>query len=307
LSRSIGLAHIIRQNDRTSTGVWGAYTLKSAFQPIFSFIEGRLELTAFEGLIRAFRGTEGVSPGAFFGSVPPGDRLHVETLTRTLHLLNASACLDPRASLFVNFDPSLFVEPAVAQAALRDMRLVLHEAGIEPGRIVCEVTEQRTASEVALHAFVRALRDHGFRIAIDDYGAEESGIQRINQLHPDIVKFDAHWISRLMSTGPGSALLEAMVAEFHKRGILSLFEGLEEPWQLEIAERCNVDMVQGYVLARPEIAPTSFGVFARRAAPAMAKSGKEAEAPAPPAREPEEPAPRRGGLRRPTFGHRGIR
>ena len=312
MSRSIGLAHIVRQKDRTSTGVWGAYTLKSAFQPIFRFIDGRLELTAFEGLIRAFRGGEGVSPGAFFGSVPPGERLHVETLTRTLHLLNASACLDPRASVFVNFDPSLFVEPAVAQGALRDMRLVLHEAGIDPARVVCEVTEQRTASEVALHAFVRALREQGFRIAIDDYGAEESGIHRINHLHPDIVKFDAHWISRLMSTRPGAALLETMVAEFHKRGIESLFEGLEEPWQLEIAEKCKVDMVQGFVLARPEIAPTSFGVFARQTAdtPARHRRGEAAgtgdAVPAAAAR-PEPLATPRRAARRTAFGHRGVR
>ena len=303
MSRSVGLAHIVRQDDGTSTGVWGPYTLKSAFQPIFAFREGRLELTAFEGLIRPFREGNGVSPGVFFTSVPAADRLHVETLTRTLHLLNAAACLDPRASLFINFDPSLFCEPAVARNALRDMRLVLHEAGIDPARIVCEVTEQRTASEVALHSFVGELRDHGFRIAIDDYGAEESGIHRINQLHPDIVKFDAHWISRLMSSGPGFALLETMVEEFHRRGILSLFEGLEEPWQLELAEKCRVDMVQGYVLARPEIAPANFGAFQRVAPPpepavstrtVMQPLQSQAQA------RPRH-APRRG-----SFGHRGL-
>ncbi|TIN58942.1 MAG: EAL domain-containing protein, partial [Mesorhizobium sp.] len=30
MSRSVGLAHIIRQDDGTSTGVWGIYTLQSA-------------------------------------------------------------------------------------------------------------------------------------------------------------------------------------------------------------------------------------------------------------------------------------
>lgn len=272
MSRSVGLAHIIRQKDGTSTGVWGVYTLKSAFQPIFAFREGgRLEIAAFEGLIRPFRDGEGVSPGQFFNSVPAADRLHVETLSRTLHLLNAGACLDPRTALFVNFDPSLFSEPAIARGALREMRLVLHEAEIDPARIVCEVTEQR-AAESALHMFVAALREHGFRIAVDDYGAEESGIERINALKPDIVKFDAHWITRLMSSGPGYALLEAMVSRFRGRGITNLFEGIEEAWQLELAEKCGVDMVQGYVLARPEIAPTSFASFSRVSArPAVAE------------------------------------
>jgi EAL domain-containing protein (putative c-di-GMP-specific phosphodiesterase class I) len=261
VSRSIGLAHIIRQDDGTSTGVWGTHTLKSAFQPIFAFHGGKLSITAFEGLIRPFRDGEPWSPLAFFNSIPAADRLHVETLTRTLHLLNAAACLAREASIFVNFDPSVFTEPAIAEAALRDMRLVLHEADIDPRRVVCEVTEQKSASEEALFGFVGALKANGFRIAVDDYGAEDSDMNRIKELRPDIVKFDAKWITRLMESGPGFALLTAMVSTFAAQGIRTVFEGIEEGWQLDLAEKSGASMVQGYALARPEIAPTSFAVF----------------------------------------------
>ena len=64
----------------------------------------------------------------------------------------------PKAAIFINFDPSLFGERAIADGALRDMRLVLHEADIDPRRIVCEVTEQKSASSEALHSFVQALQ-----------------------------------------------------------------------------------------------------------------------------------------------------
>lgn len=261
MSRSIALAHIVRHEDGTATGAWAGYTLMSAFQPIFAFRDGRLEVAAFEGLIRPFRDGAGVSPAEFFGIVPAADRLHVETLTRTLHLLNAGPFLPHPALLFVNFDPSVFDEPARTEAALRDMRLTLHEAGIDPRRIVCEVTEKRTSSEEALAAFVSALRKHGFRIAVDDYGAEESDMERVAKLRPDIVKFDAQWISRLMDTRPGIALLRVMVQEFSSRGIGIVFEGIEERWQLEIAEQAGAEMVQGYVLARPELAPECFAGF----------------------------------------------
>ena len=263
MSRSIGLAHIIRQPDRTTTGVWGVFTLKSAFQPIFRFHDGKLSLAAFEGLIRPFRDGEAVSPGAFFHSVAPGDRLHVETLTRTLHLLNAGEFLDPATLLFVNFDPSVFTVREVADTALRDLRLVLHESGIDHERIVCEVTEQRSTSQEALEDFVAALRAHGLRIAVDDYGADSSDMERVSRLRPDIVKFDAQWITRLMDSKPGFALLSVMVETFASRGIKTVFEGIEEPWQLDLAEQSGAHMVQGYVLARPELAPTSFSVFAR--------------------------------------------
>lgn len=264
MSRSIALAHLQRGKDEPSTGVWGPYRLKSAFQPIFRFDEGKLVVEAFEGLIRPFRDGDAVSPADFFQSIDAGDRFHVETLTRTLHLLNAGTYLDPATTLFINFDPSLFSERPIARKALRDMKLVLHEAGIEAHRIVCEVTEQKSSSPQALGGFVDALREHGFRIAVDDYGAEESDIHRVTALRPDIVKFDAQWIARLMDTRPGSALLSVMVEQFAAKGIRTVFEGIEEHWQLELAERCGAHMVQGYILARPEIAPTSFAAFSRR-------------------------------------------
>ncbi|MGN6305175.1 MAG: EAL domain-containing protein [Mesorhizobium sp.] len=261
MSRSIGLAHIIRHDDGTSSGVWGVYALKSAFQPIFAFNDGRLEIAAFEGLIRPFRDGEPQSPQNFFSTCPARDRLHVETLTRTLHLLNAGACLPAEAAVFVNFDPSVFVDRAISDQALRDMRLVLHEAGIDPRRVVCEVTEQRSTSQETLFQFVDALRASGFRIAVDDYGADDSDIGRIKDLKPDIVKFDAQWLTRLMDSGPGFALLATMVRTFEEQDIRTVFEGIEESWQLDLAEKSGASMVQGYALARPEVVPTSFGAF----------------------------------------------
>lgn len=280
MSRSIGLAHIIRHDDGTASGVWGIYTLQSAFQPIFAFKDGKLSVVAFEGLIRPFRDGEPQAPMSFFSTCPAADRLHIEALTRTLHLLNAGACLPQEASIFINFDPSVFTDRGIADKALREMRLVLHEAGIDPHRVVCEVTEQKSASQETLYNFVEALRGNGFRIAVDDYGAEESDINRIKELRPDIVKFDAQWITQLMDSGAGFALLTAMVASFEEQGIRTVFEGIEEGWQLELAEKSGASMVQGFTLARPELAPTSFHVF-----------GKDGQMPAAVANVGEAPAP----------------
>lgn len=136
----------------------------------------------------------------FFALIPPQERLAIEALTRTIHLLNAGRFLDPATLIFVNFDPSVFSDRRVIASLLRGMRLVLHEAGIEPARVVCEVTEKKATSKLALATFVSAMRDDGFTIAVDDYGAEESDLARVRALKPDIVKFDAQWIMRLMDT-----------------------------------------------------------------------------------------------------------
>jgi EAL domain-containing protein (putative c-di-GMP-specific phosphodiesterase class I) len=279
VSLSIALAHIIQNGDGTCSGVWGPFQLRSAFQPIFAFRDGKLPIAAFEGLIRPFRNDEPVSPAAFFASLPAVDRLHVETLTRVMHLTNAAACLPREASIFVNFDPSVFVDRAIADAALHDMRQVLHQVGLDPQRIVCEVTEKRSGSAEALYGLVQALRANGFRIAVDDYGSEESDIERIKALRPEIVKFDAYWITRLMESGPGLGLLTAMVEMFTAQGIVTVFEGIEENWQLELAEKSGASMVQGYVLARPELAPTSFSAFTTAAMPAFEKPAPATRSP----------------------------
>lgn len=298
MPRSVGLAHVVRQADGTYVGVWATYLLRTAFQPIFAFEGGKLNPVAFEGLLRPTRNDEPVPPGLFFGVIPPIDRMHVETLSRTLHLLNAGRFLDPATRVFVNFDPSVFSDRELTEAALRDMKLVLHESGIEPERVVCELTEQRSASETTLFGFVQALREHGFRIAVDDYGSEDSDIHRIERLKPDIVKFDARWITSLMNSRPGFALLAEMVATFAGRGIQTVFEGIEHGWQLELAESCGVSMVQGFVVGRPATVPAQFPA-PRKALPEAVPASPGIVAAVVAARDTRPPARvfgRRGGI-----------
>ncbi|MCX7304526.1 MAG: EAL domain-containing protein [Hyphomicrobiales bacterium] len=257
--------HLVLEDDGAWTATWAPFVLKSAFQPIFRFSHGKLVPHAFEALLRPFRDGELVSPSAFLNGLPASERQHVETLARSLHLVNAAACLPHSAAIFVNFDPSVFSEAALADAALRETRRAVAAAGIDPGRLVCEVTEKETVSEEVLFNFVAALRRSGFRIAIDDYGVDASDMNRIHELRPDIVKFDADWIRRLMDSSAGYALLTTMVSTFAGHGIQTVFEGIETSQQLEMAEASGVDMVQGFGLAQPELAPTGFAAFAQSA------------------------------------------
>jgi len=290
-----GLDHIEREEDGTATGRWGLFMLRSAFQPIFAFHEGKLRIDAFEALIRPFRDGEQESPPAFFATCNASDRLQVEELTRTLHLLNAGVCLPADVSLFINIDPSVFTDQAVGDNTLRNMRLVLNSVGIEPARVVCEVTENPSGSPEAFFNFIAGLRSNGFRIAVDDYGADESDISRIRELMPDIVKFDALWINRLMESDAGFALLSTMVKSFEDQGIRTVFEGIEEEWQIELAEKSGASMVQGYVLARPRIASREM----RSQEPAHASDPQMPQAPAP-SRSKSAPGGR-------TFGRRVAR
>ncbi|MBD0414600.1 EAL domain-containing protein [Oryzicola mucosus] len=286
MPRNTALAHIIRQDDGSSVGVWGEYVLHSAFQPIFAFKDERLVVIAFEGLMRPFHGEEALSPYIFLSRLAPSDRLDIETLTRNLHLVNAAAFLPVEADIFVNFNPSLFTHQTVVEQALQDMRSVLDIAGIAPARLVCEVTEQKSGSREALRQLVEALRKCGFRIAVDDYGSDESDMNRIRELRPDIIKFDGRWINRLMDSSAGYGLLSALVANFEAKGIRTVFEGIEQGWQIELTEKAGVSMMQGFALARPQIVPEVFAAedgeqHKAGADPSASKTGPEETDPEP--------------------------
>lgn len=288
------LKHVHRLPEGPYFGAWSVFEIRSAFQPLFRFRGGKVEIGAFECLVRPFRNGQAISPGQFFPMVPGQDKVEVEALMRNVHLMNAGAFLDSDTMVFVNFDPSLFVDRILVDRALNDLREVLKAAGIGAHRLVCEMTEQKTASDDLLFDFVSALRRQGYRIAVDDYGADDSDMERIRRLKPDIIKFDAHWINRLMDSNAGYALLEVMVHRFRDDKIMTVFEGIEEHWQLELAERAGVDFVQGFVLAKPELAPGNFTQYRGPAEPLRS-----------PLRPGSEPlmAPNRGGR---AFGRKGV-
>ena len=56
-------------------------------------------------------------------------------------------------------------------------------------------------------------------------------------------------------------MLTEMVRAFSEKGIRTVFEGIETGQQLELAESCGVSMVQGFALARPQLAPGAFEEF----------------------------------------------
>lgn len=242
------------------TTSYGPFMLKSAFQPIFSQnASGQITIRAFEALIRPFRAGRPVSPGQFFPAVEAEDAHFIDRLCRGLHLRNMGRLGRDSARLFLNFNPSLYSGTIDFGQEVASLLALCNKLGLAPERIVCEITEQ-DSDEHTLADMVAKLRAARFRIAVDDYGAEESDLHRVDRLRPDVVKFDAAWVRRFSETSAGRLLLRQLVERFRESGITSLFEGLEEENQVSFCREIGVDLLQGFVLAKPEISPTSFDI-----------------------------------------------
>jgi hypothetical protein len=100
-----------------------------------------------------------------------------------------------------------------------------------------------------------------------------------------------------------------MVKTFLEQGILTIFEGLEDQRQVDICRNLEVPLLQGYALARPQLAPTTFNdEFPESTVPARAvpRAGADLERYNPDVHMPKVAAPTYSPIARrtATFGKR---
>lgn len=241
------------------TGQYGALTLFSAYQPIYALDGGHgLQLAAFEGLIRPRRGSEPVSPAALFGNIDPGDQLFVECLCRALHLRNYPNAVPGGQLLFININPAIYESIEVVEREFKFMFSILAKYDLSPERLVCEVIETEALSQGAMERLWSMLRDHGAKLAIDDFGAGRSGIDRYRLMQPDIVKVDGELFRAMAADGKRVKMLRAMLRTFRADSATVLVEGIETAEQLEIAQHVGATLFQGYYLGKPALLPAQF-------------------------------------------------
>jgi EAL domain-containing protein (putative c-di-GMP-specific phosphodiesterase class I) len=237
-------------------GVYGAYRLRSACQPIYAPRDDVLAPVAVEALIQPHLDGAVLSPQAFHGEVKADDRLFVESLCRALHVRNYPFVGLDGVELFLNYDPLVNDHLGRALAEIRLMARHLADHGLKASMLVCEITEQAAPDDGVLLATVREMRRNGFRIAVDDFGTGHSTEARVRLLEPDIVKIDGGWFAELCRHAAAERLFRPLLSLLHDQGARVLVEGIEQPEQLRVALDAGADLLQGFLLARPALTGT---------------------------------------------------
>jgi EAL domain-containing protein (putative c-di-GMP-specific phosphodiesterase class I) len=235
-------------------------TLTSVFQPVFSL--SHMRAVGYEGLLRAHDALDRpVSPLDVFGQAARvGEALQVDRLSQALHLENFKMLGAENEWLFLNVHPGALTEAYHVAALLANLKR-LH---IEPRRVVLEVLEHHSEDIEKLADAVQNFREHGFLIALDDFGAGHSNIERIWQLDPDIVKLDRVMLSHAAHSAHSihasahskhrrnmEAILSGVVSLLHEAGKLVLIEGVETEHEAQLALASGADFVQGFFFGRP--------------------------------------------------------
>jgi EAL domain-containing protein (putative c-di-GMP-specific phosphodiesterase class I) len=129
-------------------------------------------------------------------------------------------------------------------------------AGIRPGLVTLECTEQQSApDQAALVRRVRQLRRQGFGFAVDDAGAGYASFALIAALRPSMIKIDREIVHGLARTGAKQALVEAFVGFARRIEAQLAAEGIERNADLAALRELGVELGQGYLLGRPANEP----------------------------------------------------
>jgi EAL domain-containing protein (putative c-di-GMP-specific phosphodiesterase class I) len=120
-------------------------------------------------------------------------------------------------------------------------------------RLVMEVTEHAQVEDYELLArSLRAFRQNGGRLAVDDAGAGFASLRHILRLNPDVIKLDLDLTRGMDHDHSRRALASALITFASEIGATVIAEGIETEQELDALRALGVPFGQGYFLGRPE-------------------------------------------------------
>ena len=135
---------------------------------------------------------------------------------------------------------------------LTTVRNALETHGARPELIVCEITETALLRDTAAaEAFVQGLNDMGCKVALDDFGAGYGGFAYLKRLPVWFLKIDRQFVCDLPLEASSRHVVSAVVSLAKAFSMQTVAEGAEDDATLELLKGLGVDLVQGFVIARP--------------------------------------------------------
>ncbi len=119
----------------------------------------------------------------------------------------------------------------------------------EPSELWLEITEDGALTSPTAIENLVALREHGFTIALDDFGSGFSALSVLQTLPIDVVKLDGAFIQSLGTDPHARVIVESVLRIVATLGMRSVAEGVETAEQLDILRELRCDLIQGWLYA----------------------------------------------------------
>ncbi|MFE4543494.1 EAL domain-containing protein [Arthrobacter sp. NPDC056727] len=232
--------------------------LVTAFQPIHDLRRGGV--IGAEALTRFLWEQDGDGAGSWFrnaAAVGLGADLEFSALQAAVA---AAQDLPNHLVVALNLSPAVCLDPRLPG--------VLEHAGMEPSRIMLELTEPLQPEELdPLLDVLTQLRMSGMGLAVEESGADAASMRHIRSLRPDVIKVGRCLIAGI-DADPSRQYLIADLVEFGRQtGAALAAVGIETAAELAVLTRLSVSAGQGHFLGRPTISVKEWATWASPATP----------------------------------------
>ena len=121
------------------------------------------------------------------------------------------------------------------------------------GRVVLEITERTSLEgQIDLRYRVAELRELGFRIAIDDLGGGHARMGTFSPLDTDFVKLDMSLVRDVEKHPMKQRLIKSITELCRQQGTMVIGEGVETEAEAKVLVELGCDLLQGYLIAKPQ-------------------------------------------------------
>lgn len=148
----------------------------------------------------------------------------------------------------VNVSRAHFIETDLAQ----QIRDIVDAAQCPHGLIEIELTESAFFDDKkAMIATIRKLKEYGFAVSMDDFGAGYSSLNSLKDMPLDVLKLDADFFRGENAGQRGEIVVSEAIRLAKSLDMRTVAEGIEQKDQVDFLAQQGCDMIQGYYFAKP--------------------------------------------------------
>ncbi len=222
------------------------------FQPLLHVKTNRI--VGYEALVR-YKNNPKLSPIQFLnvinrnGKLKELDLYMLDQALKSLDELIKDGILPKTSRVSSNLGPQ-----TIAELKVSEIDKIFSKYDITKENVYLEISEDSILSKDTL-LNIHKLKTKGYSLAIDDFTAGNSSLSFLSELDVDGIKLDQQLLNakgKDLTSDDRHLMIYESVTELSKKlgfGIVS--EGVETKAQLDLLKKYNVDIAQGYYIARP--------------------------------------------------------
>jgi EAL domain-containing protein (putative c-di-GMP-specific phosphodiesterase class I) len=153
----------------------------------------------------------------------------------------------PHLKMAVNLSRRQFLD----EDLLSDVTSILEETGMRPGLLELEITESTFMHDVdKAIGTLKAFRDMGVRLAIDNFGTGFSSLSNLRQFPVDTIKIDGSFFRDVSTQPEDRGIAQAIIAMGRTLSLTVIAQGVETKAQVDFLRERACDELQGFYFSK---------------------------------------------------------